>query len=133
MVGGRIGIFLVALEAAYWSYKAYPYIRSYFDPPKTLEELKENTKPGYDDHHIVEQWAERDGMPRAKIQSADNIVPIPTLKHWEINRWLGEKNAELKDDIGNELTPREYIKGKTWEERYRFGLDALKKFKVLKP
>jgi hypothetical protein len=132
-IGGRIGLFLLALEAAYWGYKAYPYIRSYFDPPKTLEELRQNSKPGYDDHHVVEQWSTRDRMPSDKVESAENIVPIPTLKHWEINGWLGEKNAEFKDAVGNKLTPRQYMRGKTWEERYQFGLDVLRRFKVLEP
>lgn len=31
------------------------------------------------------------------------------------------------------MTPREYMKGKTWEERYQFGLYVLRKFGVLEP
>ena len=119
--------------AAYWSYEAYPYIRSYFDPPRTLEELRQNNKPGYDDHHVVEQWSKNDGMPPDNVEAAENIVTVPTLKHWEINGWLSKKNAEFKDIAGNELTPRQYVRGKTWEDRYQFGLDVLKRFKVLKP
>lgn len=132
-IGGRIGLFLLALEAAYWSYKAYPYIRSYFDSPKTLEELRQNTKPGYDDHHVVEQWSTEDRMPRDKVSSPDNVVRIPTLKHWEINGWLGTPNEEFKDALGNKLTPRQYMRGKSWEERYQFGLKVLRDFGVLKP
>jgi hypothetical protein len=45
-IGGPVGDFLLAAEAAYWAYKAYPYIKSYFDPPETLEELRQNEKPG---------------------------------------------------------------------------------------
>jgi hypothetical protein len=30
------------------------------------------------------------------------------------------------------LTPRQYIKGKQWEERREFGLVVLRKFGVLK-
>jgi hypothetical protein len=105
-IGGPIGDFLLTVEAAYWGYVAYPYFRSYFDPPKTLEELRQNTKPGYDNHHIVEQWAEEDGMPRNKVQSSENIVPIPKLKHWEINDWLGKSNPEYKDDLPSFFGPR---------------------------
>lgn len=43
-----------------------------------------------------------------------------------------QKNAEFKDIAGNELTPRQYVRGKTWEDRYQFGLYVLKRFKVLK-
>jgi hypothetical protein len=132
-IGGPVGDFLLATEAAYWAYKAYPYIKSYFDPPKTLEELRKNEKPGYDDHHIVERWSAKDGVPESKIESPDNIVPIPKLKHWEINKWLDTKNADYSDSNGNALTPRQYIRGKSWEERYSFGLEVLKKFGVLKP
>jgi hypothetical protein len=130
-VGGPVGDFLLAAEAAYWAYKAYPYIKSYFDPPKTLEELRKNEKPGYDDHHIVERWSKKDGVPESKIESPDNIVPIPKLKHWEINKWLGEPNPNFRDENDKPISPREYIKGKSWEERYQFGLDVLRKFGVL--
>jgi hypothetical protein len=130
--GGPISDFLLAVEAVYWGYVTYPYIRSYFDPPKTFEELRHNTKPGYDNHHIVEQWAEEDGMPRNKVQSPENIVPIPKLKRWEINKWLGEPNPEYKNGKNEEISPREYVKGKSWETRYQFGLDALKDFGLIK-
>ena len=121
----------MAAEAAYWAYKAYPYIKSYFDPPKTLEELRKNEKPGYDDHHIVERWSKKDGVPESRIESPDNIVPIPKLKHWEINRWLDKPNPEYKDENDKDISPRQYLKDKSWEERYRFGLYVLKKFGVL--
>jgi hypothetical protein len=132
-VGGPVGDFLLAVEAAYWAYKAYPYIKSYFDPPKTLEELRQNEKPGYDDHHIVERWSKKDGIPESQIESPDNIVPIPTLKHWQINSWLGRPNSAYKNDQGEVISPREYMKGKSWKERYEFGLKVLRDFGVLKP
>ena len=78
---------------------------------------------------FVEQWAEEDGMPRNKVQSPENIVPIPKLKHWEIDKWLGEPNPEYKNDKNEEISPREYAKGKRWETRYQFGLDALKRLR----
>jgi len=31
------------------------------------------------------------------------------------------------------LSPREYLRGKSWTERRRVGLDALTEFGVLKP
>jgi hypothetical protein len=132
-IGGPVGDFLLAVEAAHWAAEAYPYIRSYFDPPKTLDELRQNSGPGYDRHHIVEQWSGKDGISRTEIDSPENIVPIPKLKHWEINSWLDTKNADYTDDNGNALTPRQYMRGKSWEDRYKFGLDVLKKFGVLKP
>jgi hypothetical protein len=132
-IGGPIGDFLLAVEAAYWGYVAYPYFRSYFDPPKTLEELRQNTKPGYDEHHIVERWSKRDGIPEEWIESPINIVSISKLKHWQINSWLDTKTKECTDASGNELTPWQYVRGKTWEERYAFGLEVLRKFGVLKP
>lgn len=112
--------------------RAYPYIHSYFDPPKTLEDLRQNIGPGYDKHHNVEQWSRKDGIPEEWIESPDNIVPIPKLKHWEINRWLDLENEEYLDENGMKLTPRQYIKGKQWEERREFGLVVLRKFGVLK-
>jgi hypothetical protein len=132
-IGGPVGDFLLAVEAAYWAYKAYPYIRSYFDPPQTLEELRQNEKPGYDDHHVVERWSKKDGIPESKIEAPDNIVPIPTLKHWQINSWLGRSNSAYKNDQGEVISPRESMRRKNWEERYEFGLKVLRDFGVLKP
>jgi hypothetical protein len=132
-IGGPIGEFLLAVEVVKWLNSFRPVIYSYFDPPKTWEELQQNSGPGYDRHHIVERWSERDGMPRAKIYASDNVVPIPKARHWEINSWLSKPNAEFKDANEQPISPREYMKGKSWEERYRFGLDVLIRFKVLKP
>lgn len=130
----RVALFLAAILAAGWiAGRYYKYITTYQDPPKTLEELQQNWGPGYDQHHIVEQWSEKDGIPRSKIDSSENVVPIPTLKHWQINSWLGTPTPEFTDADGNEMTPREYMKGKTWEERYQFDLGVLRRFGVLKP
>jgi hypothetical protein len=60
-------------------------------------------------------------------------VPIPTLKHWEINAWLDEPNDEFTDAAGNAISPRQYLKGKSWNERRRVGIDALIRFGVLEP
>ncbi len=132
-LGGPVGDFLLAMEAAYWLYRALPYIYSYLDPPKTWEELQQNRGPGYDEHHVVERWSEQDGISSSAIYSSGNEVPIPTLKHWEINGWLDSLNEDFKDADGDNMSPREYLKGKSWEERWRIGIYALTKFGVLKP
>jgi hypothetical protein len=95
-IGGRIGLFLGTLEAGYWGYKAYPYIRSYFDPPKALEELRQKVTM-----IIMSSSGGPQQMACLAIRSgrqtiSDNIVPIPTLKHWEINGWLDEKTRNSK-------------------------------------
>ncbi|QBR70670.1 hypothetical protein CU048_04570 [Beijerinckiaceae bacterium] len=117
---------------AAWLYDKYPYIKSYLDKPKSLEELQRNVgklEKGYEVHHIVEQTsAERDGYSREDIDAPDNLVRIPTLKHWEITGWY---MAPRKDYSG--LSPREYLRGKSWDVRRKVGLDALRKFEVLKP
>jgi hypothetical protein len=77
----------------------------------------------------VEQTpAEQDGFPRSIIDSRDNLVRIPTLKHWQINSWY----QTLNDDYGG-LSPRDYLRGKTWEERTSVGHDALVRHGILKP
>jgi hypothetical protein len=132
-ISGPVGDFLLVLEATYWLARALPSIYSYLDPPKTLEELQKNPKRGYDEHHNVEQWSEKDDIPRSLIDSDENRVRISRLKHWEINGWLDEPNEELLDAQLNQMSPRDYLRGKSWEERYRFGLGVLTKFGVLKP
>jgi len=115
-----------------WLYYAVPYISSYLDPPRTLQELQDATatpKTGYDVHHIVEQSsAAADGYPRKQIDALDNLVRIPTMKHWEINAWY----QSLNEDFGG-MSPRDYLRHKDWDERYRVGLDALSRYGVLRP
>ena len=85
--------------------------------------------PGYQDHHIAEQAAARqDGYSDELIDGLENVVRIPTLRHQEINGWYGRKN----EDFGG-LSPREYLRGKSWEERVRVGQYALVRHGVLKP
>jgi hypothetical protein len=108
-----------------------PYVRAYFDGPKSLEELQEGVKtpqPGYDIHHVVERnTAAPNGSEDALINAPDNLVSIPTVKHWELNRWYETPSLEF-----DKMTPRQYLKGKSWEERYRAGLVGLRAVGVLK-
>jgi hypothetical protein len=84
---------------------------------------------GYDVHHIVEQTsAEQGGFPRALIDSPENLVRIPTLKHWQVTAWSMMRNK----DYGG-VSPREHLRGKGWEERMRVGKEALIRNGVLKP
>jgi hypothetical protein len=129
---GPVGTALLVLEAAWWVYQNYPNIKSYLDAPKSLDELKDavsNPEKGYDIHHIVEQTpAENDGFSRDLIDSRDNLVRIPTLKHWEITGWYARPNG----DFGG-LSPRAYLRGKDWQERVRIGHKALRIQGVLAP
>jgi hypothetical protein len=119
-----------AIAKTSWVYYALPSIVSYLDAPKTLDELQADAaipKPGYDRHHIVEQTsAAEDGWPRKMIDAPDNLVSVPRMKHWEINAWYQTPNR-----IYDGLPPREYLRGKDWDERRNVGLDALRQFGVL--
>lgn len=127
-----VGTLLNAIDAAYWGYKAAPYVRAYLDPPKTLDELKRavsNPTRGYDIHHVVEKKAAKDARyPDHMINAPENLVRISALKHWQITGWYMKRN-----DRYGELSPREYLVGKDWAERTKVGLEALIKFGVLKP
>jgi hypothetical protein len=108
--------YLKILQAVYWvTTLALPYIRAYLSPPKTLIELKQdapNPQVGYDIHHIVEQTpARKEGFSDDVIDGPDNLVRVPTLKHWQINGWYGRPNEEFGG-----LSPRDYLSGKSWEE-----------------
>jgi hypothetical protein len=119
---------MAAVEAATW---LAPYIKSYFNPPETLEELQaavDDPPPGTNTHHIVEQTpAEDAGFPRSQIDDPSNLVQIPELKHWELNHWYDQENG----DYGG-LTPRQYVKDKDWDTRRQVGLDGLREIGVLK-
>ncbi len=132
VISPEVGTFVNILDAVHWGYKAFPYIKAYLDPPKTLRELQDGVatpKKGYDVHHVVEQTsAENDSYPRHMIDAPENLVQIPTLKHWQINGWYLAGN----EDYGG-LSPREYLRGRSWDERLRIGKRALVDFGVLKP
>ena len=125
--------FITALEVGTWLYlRCYPYIKAYLEPPRTLRQLQEGAKhprQGFDVHHPVEKaQAERDGIPKKIFEGWKNKVEISTLRHWLITGWYMTKNK----DYGG-LSPRAYLKGKSLREKWRVGLKALIKFRVLKP
>jgi hypothetical protein len=130
--GTPIGRVIEGIRVIEWIRDYYPYIEAYRTPARSLEQLEEDAltpEKGYDIHHIVEQTpAEQDGFPRSLIDSTENRVRVPTLKHWQITGWYMTRNKNFGD-----LSPRSYLKGKTWEERWRVGIFALKEFGVLKP
>lgn len=90
-LGRRIGTFVAILEAPGWLETGIHYIHAFADPPKSLEELQKAVSTpaiGYDVHLIMEQTsAEQDGFPRSMVNSPENLVRIPTLKHWLITGW----------------------------------------------
>ncbi|MBV9394804.1 MAG: hypothetical protein JOZ84_10360 [Methylobacteriaceae bacterium] len=123
----------IALAAPGWFQRRFlDWVVASNEPPKTLEELQQISswpRPGYDIHHIVEQGpAEQDGFPRSQIDAPENLVQIPTLRHWQITAWYARSNPDF-----DWLTPREYLRGQSWDERTRVGLDALVRFGVLAP
>jgi hypothetical protein len=120
------------IEGVAWLDEFLATIESYLDPPKTLEELQQadlTRKKGYDVHHIVEQTpAAQDHFPREDIDAPENRVLIPRMKHWEITAWYAKQNK-----LYGGQSPREYLRGKGWDERRRVGLQALIDHGVLKP
>lgn len=106
-------------------------MKAYFDPPKTLSELRKaamTPRIGYDNHHVVERATRSAGGSEDNfIYGSDNVVGIPTFKHWDLNSWY-----ETEDKDYGKLTPREYLKDKSLAERYRIGLRALREIGVLK-
>jgi len=130
--GTPIGRVIEGVRVIEWIRDYYPYIEAYRAPARSLEQLEEDAltpEKGYDIHHIVEQTpAEQDGFPRSLIESGTNRVRVPTLKHWRITAWYMMRNDHFGD-----VSPRTYLRGKSWEERMRVGLMALREAGVLKP
>jgi hypothetical protein len=114
----------------------YYQLKANADPPKTLEELQDGVATptlGYEIHHIVELKPGLDaGFSSDLLNSRENLVEIPEMKHQAISNWYQTQNNDYKID-GVKVSPRDYLKGKSWEERYEFGIQALKKFGVLSP
>lgn len=129
---GPLGLVLDAIDGAVWLHRHYPDIQSYFDEPRSLKELQDSVSDplvGYEVHHIVE-WAvvERDGIGTDLVESPENLVRIPAWKHHDITAWYMIKNPEYEG-----LSPREYLRGKSWGEKYQVGIKVLKDNGVLKP
>jgi hypothetical protein len=133
----EVAAVLAAIEATVWLADYSPKIFSYLDDPKTLAELQRAaTRPapaGYEIHHIVEAQKRSDN-PESNarnfpdlIDSAENLVRVPYWKHVEISSWYSTVNEDY-----NGLSPRDYLRGKGWEEQYEIGLRALRRFGVLK-
>jgi hypothetical protein len=123
---------ITAATGAVWLYNQYnAHIEAYRDPPKTLEELQQaalSPRPGYDVHHNAERAsALEDGIPRSQVESPENRLLIPRMKHWEITGWYNTRAERFGG-----LSPRDYLRGKSWEERQKLGFEALEKFGVLK-
>ena len=60
------------------------------------------------------------------IDSRENPVRIPLLKHIDISAWYSTGNDEFDG-----LSPRDHLRDKDWDEQMRVGLDRLHKHKVL--
>jgi hypothetical protein len=113
-----------------WLMTYSPVAESYNDPPKSLVELQQAVSTpasGYDIHHIVQRNQEST-FGKEAINSPENLVLIPRMKHWDINSWYETKNR----DFGGQ-SPREYLNGRNWDVQSAVGLEALRKFGVIKP
>ncbi len=76
---------------------------------------------------MEQKAAEDDGFSRVEIDARDNLVRIPAMKHREITTWYQTPNPDYEY-----LSPREYMRGKEWKERYTLGVEKLIDFGVLK-
>lgn len=131
-VGAAAAMLAMITEGASWLRDYHHEIVASADPAKSLSELNEavsTPRPGTHVHHINEQKAARDdGFSRSLIDAPDNLVRIPTLRHREITSWYQTRSEEFGG-----LSPRDWLRGKSWDERTRVGLDALIRHGVLKP
>ena len=123
---GRFGGTLGKIAgAAYWLYQYDAQITASLDPPKSLEELQRavaTPRVGYEIHHIVEQTsAEQDGYQRSLIDGQENLVRIPDPEA-PGDHGRGIRRRMIDSMV---LAPREYLRGKTWEERTEVGLGVL--------
>lgn len=136
-MAARIQNFLRVLETTGWVMQNLPFILSYLDTPKTLDELQDavdEPRRGYEIHHIVEEQAtsrNAQGNSRVfsqeRLQSRENLVRIPYWKHVEISSWYSTRNMRYGDQ-----SPRGWLRGQSWDQHYETGLEALREFGVLK-
>jgi len=132
----RARLFFATLDGIAWILEYQPKILSYLDAPKSLEELEnavDDPQHGYENHHIVERhYRSIDPLANPqrfgdRLESRENVVRIPYWKHVEISSWYSTRS----DDYGG-MTPRAYLRGKSWDVQYEVGLSAMRLFRVLK-
>ena len=132
----RLRMLMRLVEAAAWLVEYIPKILSYLDPPHSLDELQRDAadpRDGYQVHHIVEtQYNSNDPASNwrrfgTRLEAPDNRVSIPYWKHVEISSWYSTKNK----DYGG-MTPRAYLRGKSWGVQYKVGLRIMRHFGALK-
>jgi hypothetical protein len=119
----------IVAKIASWLSVYSPSIQSYNDPPKSLDELQRAVStpaPGYDTHHIVQRNQES-VFGKEVINSRENLVLIPRIKHWDINQWYETPNPKFDRE-----SPRQYLNGRNWNVQRAVGLEALEKAGVLK-
>lgn len=77
-------------------------------------------------HHIVEQNSEGD-IPVTEINSTKNVVVIPKLFHEEVT----SEYTKLPKDIAEPVSLRESLQGKSFDEQWQEGLEALRRVGIL--
>lgn len=123
---------ILGVVAGFWLYDSYGgYITSYLEGPKPLDELQKDAahkRQGTEVHHIVEQSSVgQEGIRREDVEAPSNKVRISTFKHWEINGYYSRKVPDLGD-----ISPREYLEYKSFEERREYGINVMRKLGVSK-
>jgi hypothetical protein len=78
-------------------------------------------------HYQSEDPAANSERFKDLLETRENLVLIPYWKHVEISSWYSTKNKSYGG-----LRPRDYLRGKSWEEQYIFGIQKLRDFGVLK-
>lgn len=116
----------IAIETIAWfSENYYPLIEAYLEPPKSLKQLQDAVRTphkGTDVHHIVEKnQAEAEGYPPEMINAPENLVRISRFRHWNITTYYQTLDANLG------MTPRQHLEGKSWQEKYEFGLKVMER------
>jgi hypothetical protein len=126
-----VDVFFGALDQVEEINRLTAMIRTANDPASALSELQnrvgQDSEPGYQDHHIVGQFEENRRQFGSWIDNDENKVRIPTLKHLDINGRYSPSNP----DYGG-LSPRDYLRGRSWDAQTQVGLKVLRDFGVLK-
>ena len=81
----------------------------------------------YDLLRLVEQGGQNSYLDQSEIQSGENIVRIPYYRHKDVQSYYQTPNPLLGG-----LTPREYLRGRSFQEQFEFGLKVLRDLGIMK-
>jgi hypothetical protein len=110
------------------AFSSYREFYKGFLEQQDLEKRFGRAGDGLEYHHVVEQGgANATAIPAKKLQSTENIVPLPTLLHQVVSAEYSKMSVERPD-----LTVRQWMQTLSYERQREEGLKILQRLGIIR-